>query len=130
MKTCLILLLGSLLFFASAAAANAQAQYTRPPAISPYRNLYNNGSGSPNQNYYNLVRPELDFRASIQQLQQQTRTNQQAISNLEATTGPVVTGHQAGFMTHRTYFQTLGAGGSGAAGAGFATVGGGGGGGT
>src|SRR5438874_9947505 len=112
MKTSVTSLLGLCLLLAGG-TAQAQAPVSKP-AVSPYQNLYRFGS-SPNRNYYDLVRPELDFRSSLQQLQQQNQANQQAISDLQTPAGPVVTGHQAGFMTHRTYFQTVGAGGTGSA---------------
>src|SRR4051794_18518240 len=105
MKTSVTPLLGVVVLLAGAAAAQAQSPITRP-AVSPYQNLYRGGN-TPSRNYYELVKPDLDFRASLQQLQQKNQANQQAISDLQAPAGPVVTGHQAGFMTHRTYFQTV-----------------------
>src|SRR6266849_4481527 len=44
-----------------------------PPGASPYLNLLRSGS-SQAVNYYGLVRPQTDFRNSIQGLQQQVRT--------------------------------------------------------
>jgi len=124
MKTFVTPLLSLCLLLAGEAVAQAQA--INNPTVTPWRNLYNGGS-TPLNNYFNQVRPELDFRASIFQLQRQTAANQQGLSNLAATpAGPLVTGHQAGFMTQNSYFQTLGAGGAGSAGgtgSGFGTVG-------
>lgn len=121
MKTFVTPLLGLCLVLAG--GAGAQAQPLPSSTITPWLNLYRPG-GTPSQNYNNLVRPELDFRGSIQQLQRQSAANQQGIANLAAApAGPLVTGHQAGFMTQNNYFQTLGAGGAGANGSSFGTVG-------
>jgi hypothetical protein len=51
------------------------AQYVKPvtgprPVVSPYLNLFRRGN-SPGFNYFTLVRPELELRQSIGQLQQQ-----------------------------------------------------------
>jgi hypothetical protein len=103
--------LASLGLLAGSAAGPAMAQLpSSKPTVSPYLNLTRRGD-PPAINYYNLVRPEISFRQSIQQLQQQTTTNQQAISTLEAgTTAPALspTGYPAGFQTHLRYFQNLG----------------------
>jgi hypothetical protein len=120
MKTSITPLLGLCLLLAGGAVVQAQAPVSRP-TVSPYQNLYRGGN-SPNRNYYDLVRPELDFRSSLQQLQQQNQATQQSISELQTPAGPLVTGHQAGFMTHQNYFQTHGNGGTGGA-AGFGTAG-------
>jgi hypothetical protein len=100
--------LGLALLLVSGAVANAQGAITQP-TVTPWLNLYRGGN-SVAMNYYNLVRPEFTVRGAIGQLQQQTNTNQQAISDLTVPSGPVVTGHAAGFMTQRAYFQTSGAG--------------------
>jgi hypothetical protein len=110
MKTCLRAAVGLIAFLALSGAAQAQYPGARP-TVTPYLNLFRGGAPQ-GLNYYNLVRPELDFRSSIQQLQLQTGANQQAIADLTTPGALPVTGHQAGFMTHRTYFQTLGGGGA------------------
>jgi hypothetical protein len=108
MKTYLATLAG-LLFLAGTATAQAPNPYARP-TVTPWLNLYRGGA-SPALNYYNLVRPELDARAAIQQLQQQSLANTRAIAEAaEAATEIPPTGHQAGFMTQNRYFQTLGGG--------------------
>jgi hypothetical protein len=81
--------------------------------VSPYLNLLRRDAPVA-LNYYNLVRPEIEFRNSIQQLQTQTTTDQQAIADLTAATTLPATGHAVGFQTHLRYFQTLGAGRGGA----------------
>jgi hypothetical protein len=83
------------------------APYSQP-RVSPYINLLRSGT-SPGINYYGIVRPEIDFRSGIQQLGVQTRTNEQAINNLQTNTGLPTTGHTAGFQTHLSYFQNIGA---------------------
>ena len=102
---CLLALLG-LLAPAGPPQANAQGPAQRP-AVSPFLNLNRRGT-SPALNYYNLVRPEVEFRNSAQQLQQQITNNQQAISGLQAAQGLRATGQRAQFMTHTRFFMTLG----------------------
>src|SRR4051812_45352389 len=66
---------------AGQAAAQGPAQGPPPitrPAVSPYLNLLRTDQPA-GLNYYNLVRPQVEFRSSIGQLQQQTATDQQAI---------------------------------------------------
>lgn len=81
----------------------------RRPALSPYLNLLRGGNSA--VNYYGLVRPQNEFRAANNQLQNsvnrlqseidQTQALQQSgISQLQAT------GHKSGFNTHRAYFFT------------------------
>jgi hypothetical protein len=104
-------------FFLAAALlltpAMASAQYGgfTQPRVSPYLNLLRAGS-PPGVNYYDLVRPQIDNRAAILQLQQQGLANQQAIAGLEANT-PLTTGHPFGFQNHMRYFNNLGSGGAG-----------------
>ncbi len=121
MKTTVGILVGSFLFLAVGSVAHAQYPYQRP-AVSPYQNLFRPGQTGA-MNYYNLVRPDLDFRSSIQQLQLQNQAQQQALNDLQTPAGPLVTGHQAGFMTHRAYFQTVATGAAGGTAGGFGTVG-------
>jgi hypothetical protein len=105
----------ALVLLAGGATANAQnyggiggipfGQTYRPrPAVSPYLNLLRGGA-TLESNYYNLVRPENEFRSSIQQLQLQSTANQDAITNIQSP-GPLVTGHLSSFQTQKSYFQT------------------------
>jgi hypothetical protein len=103
-KTYLALLLGSV-FLVAPGAALAQVPITRP-TVSPYLNLLQGGQ-PPGVNYYGIVRPELDFRSSIQKLQQQNQTNQQALADLQNPTVLPATGHFTGFMTQGPYFQSF-----------------------
>jgi hypothetical protein len=111
-------LLAALSFLAALVSDRASAQYQpRPPslrpAVSPWLNLTREGQ-PPGLNYYNLVRPEVEFRTAIQQLQQQTTAEQQTISALEASSALPATGHAVGFQTQGRYFLNLGKGGPGA----------------
>ncbi len=85
--------------------------YSRP-AVSPYLNLLRGGS-SPALNYSTLVRPDIEYRNSINQLSGQSLANQQAIAGLSQSnnpSGPLTTGAIAGFGTHLTYFGSLSGG--------------------
>jgi hypothetical protein len=74
------------------------------PAFSPYLNLLRQGN-SPALNYFGLVRPELNFRSSINNLQQQANIDQQAIGDLQMSNLPT-TGHSVMFLNTRGYFQS------------------------
>jgi len=75
--------------------------------------MYRGGS-SPINNYLTQVQPQLNNQAMFQQLRGAAQANQQGIADLAANGQvPYATGHQAGFMTHRVYFQNFGAGGTG-----------------
>jgi hypothetical protein len=115
-KTSLRVVFAALVLLAGGATANAQnyggiggipfGQTYRPrPAVSPYLNLLRGGA-TLESNYYNLVRPENEFRSSIQQLQLQATANQEAITSVQSA-GPLVTGHLSSFQTQRSYFQTF-----------------------
>ncbi|HET6575737.1 MAG TPA: hypothetical protein VFG68_19205 [Fimbriiglobus sp.] len=92
----------------------ASAQVSGPvgpvarPTFSPYLNLLRQDNPT-YLNYYGLVRPQLDFRQSLQNLrfdlsayQSQSQTNGQA-------TLPG-TGHRTVFMNTMGYFMTMGGG--------------------
>jgi hypothetical protein len=76
------------------------------PTYSPYLNLLRGGSPL-FSNYYGLVRPELDFRRSLQGVQQQANLNSQDIAALDAL-GIDVTGHKIRFFNTTHYFFNLG----------------------
>jgi hypothetical protein len=82
------------------------------PAYSPYLNLNRQG-GTLNENYQGLVRPQINFQNSIQQLdaQQALGANQQGGPQEGQFLPP--TGHGARFMTQSRYFLTNGAAGVG-----------------
>jgi hypothetical protein len=99
------------------------------PAYSPYLNLLRSG-GTTAQNYFGLVRPELDLRNAAGNLQQQAYQSDQSLNNLaygvNSGYAPLVTGHVATFLNTRNHFLNLRGSGSGG-GAGYAPGGGGGG---
>jgi len=98
-------------------AVQGQPAYAQP-RVSPYLNLLRGGA-TPGMNYYNLVRPEVDFRSSIYQLQQQNVASQAAITALQqGPPGVLTTGHPVGFLTHNAYFLNVGAPGQ----VGFGTI--------
>jgi hypothetical protein len=114
-KCGLVLRLGFLAGLFLIGVRDARAQYPayggRPvpnpysrPVLSPYINLLN--GGNPAVNYYGLVRPELQFASSLQQMGQQVALNQQQISDLQPFT-LATTGHAAVFMNTSHYFQNL-----------------------
>lgn len=81
---------------------------TPRPAFSPYLNLVRPG-GSPTLNYYGLVRPEQQFRQSIQNLQTTVAGNQQALGNLQNDVNGVPgTGHPTQFLNYGGYFLNSG----------------------
>src|SRR5882757_7331407 len=70
------------------------------PAISPYLNLLRNGTSAAN-NYYNLVRPQQEFRGGINTLQNEIQGVTTAVNKLNyQDTAIHETGHSVGFMTH------------------------------
>jgi hypothetical protein len=78
-----------------------QTPITQPP-YSPYLNLLRGGSLT--QNYWGLVQPELQWRGSVQGLEQQVSANTQAISSLQVAQGPPATGHTTRFLSTGGYF--------------------------
>jgi hypothetical protein len=99
---------GSLLLLA---LGDARAQVPRGvpsynfPTYSPYLNLRRQG-GTATQNYFGLVRPELDFRQGLQTLNQQTTANQQSIAEIGNQFLPA-TGHSILFNNTSHYFGNL-----------------------
>ncbi len=84
----------------SALPTKPYSNYSPPPVLSPYMNLFRNDSdfGRVN-NYYSLVKPQLDQRAydqrmqnQIQLLQNQARTQAQELNrlNLQGNTVPTL----------------------------------------
>ena len=97
-----------LLLATAPGAAWAQAPGINPaarPAYSPWLNL-NRPGGSLTQNYYGLIRPQVNATNMIQQLQQQTTALQQQES--KASNELPATGHVTGFLNHTKYFLNRG----------------------
>src|SRR5947208_1318144 len=79
----------------SVGAAEGRAQPPAgPPGYSPYLNLIRPGSAG--VNYYGLVRPQVEVRGDLQQLQRNAARLQAGLSQLSG--GELATGHAAGFM--------------------------------
>jgi hypothetical protein len=106
----------------AAGPAAAQLPYTRPqtspfnrPAISPYINMFRPG-GNIAQNYFGLVRPEIQFNQDVNQLQnRQALLGAQIAAGTESQAVLPPTGHATGFQTQYRYFQTQFRGGAGLA---------------
>ena len=81
-----------------------RGQTLPPPGYSPYLNLLR--PGNPGANYYGLVRPQVEFRANLQQLQRNTTALQTGLSQMAS--GDLATGHTAGFMYFGGYYSGLG----------------------
>src|SRR5262245_52854272 len=78
--------------------------YTRP-AVSPYINLVR-PDASAGVNYYGIVRPELEFRGNIRQLQQrQAELGTELVSQQQPSALPP-TGHPVQFGNEGNYFFT------------------------
>jgi hypothetical protein len=118
-KRLCLLFVGAIALMMSVGVGELHAQPALPgagppqPTYSPYLNLLRPG-GTPAQNYYQLVSPELYARGNLYNLQNQITTNQQSITNLRNEVAELgSTGHTAQFMNYRSYFMTSGGGGRG-----------------
>jgi hypothetical protein len=105
-----------------AGSASAQGIYpganynpANRPAFSPYLNLLRRDTPLVN-NYYGLVRPEINFRNSLQQLDAQQALTSAQQTTLENNLTLPATGHASSFMTQSRYFLNTGAGGGGGGG--------------
>jgi hypothetical protein len=121
------ILTAALLVAAALAGGRAGAQGLSPqlprPAVSPYINLLRRGT-NPAINYYGLVRPIVDQQAYNQQFVDREARLQSELDQQQQTSPLEETARVARFqtagqvlrpMSHRAYFQTLGAGGTAAA---------------
>src|SRR5436309_2486347 len=81
------------------APVQAQVPGYSPP-VSPYVNLRQGGATgiNPGINYYGIVRPQLEFRNSIQQLQQQQSAFDQDLTSRDQSSLLPPTGHHVGFL--------------------------------
>jgi hypothetical protein len=118
MRRPLVLAAAALTALAWLAAGRAAAQYpigrpvgpgvAPPPVYSPYLNLLRRNN-STLQNYYGLVRPELEFRGALWGLEQQVATVGQAVTTpVDPTTGLPLTGHPTQFLNTSHYFLNRG----------------------
>jgi hypothetical protein len=104
LTACLVMLCGTVSLRAQGPLINPSSR----PAFSPWLNLNRQGNG-PTLNYFGLVRPQMNFNNSIQQLQQQTtglQQQQQQQSTAPSELPP--TGHASGFLNHSKYFLNSG----------------------
>ena len=88
-------------------AGRAQAQAPPPPGYSPYLNLARPGNAG--INYYGLVRPQMEVRNDLLQLQRNTTRLQTDLT--QATGADLATGHPAGYMYFGGFYPGLGRGG-------------------
>jgi hypothetical protein len=86
------------------------------PTTSPYLNIIRSGA-SPAINYYGVVRPEVAFSNSLNQLQQQQGALASQQQDLNSYTAVPPTGHAAGYMTESKYFLRINSAGSSVGGA-------------
>jgi hypothetical protein len=113
MKRSFLAALAALLCLCSLTTERAAAQFSNIPSwqnrgivnppYSPYLNLLRRDAPL-FQNYYGLVRPELQFRSAVRGLQAQIGSNRQAITNLEQGTEVPPTGHRTTFLSYGNYF--------------------------
>jgi hypothetical protein len=75
---------------------------TTTPGYSPYLNLLRRDAPT-FQQYYGLVRPEVEFRGAIGTLQRQEVLNQDEINGVAAS-GLPATGHRTAFLNTGGYF--------------------------
>jgi hypothetical protein len=103
------ILAANLTLFVIATTASAQQPGTPPPPYSPYLNLTRPGNLA--NNYYGLVRPEIQFRNSIQGLQTQYGNLRQDIADVNTPQGPGqfrATGHPTLFMNYSHFYSLRG----------------------
>jgi hypothetical protein len=98
--------------YAQTGVARPGAGQMGTPAYSPYLNI-NRGGASPSQNYFGVVRPQLDFQATAQSLQQQIATSGQSAGGLDTAAPLAPTGHTTRFLSTGRYFLSFGGSGGG-----------------
>jgi hypothetical protein len=99
----------ALLVTAGVGPTGAQVGYSpfRRPPVSPWINLIRPGT-DPAVNYYGIIRPEVTYQNSIQQLYQQQTTLATQQQELATGSGLPATGHATGFQTQGKYFLRKG----------------------
>jgi hypothetical protein len=83
------------------------------PTVSPYLNLLR-PDASPAQNYYTLVRPQVDQRNATLQQGSEIDSLRREVKSSSAFRGAArsqmsPTGHHAGFLNHSRFYQSAGA---------------------
>ena len=97
----LLVAMTALVMVTSTAQAQPPSSYPgQTPTVSPYLNL-RRGANDPAINYYGIVRPQVDFRRSLQNLQQELQS-----PNSTGNQGPesLTTGHPVRFQNYSHYF--------------------------
>lgn len=111
MKQLILAAVASMGLIVSSAVCPAQAQALRPGGVgggvSPYLNLLRGGTPTA-VNYYGIVRPQLQYNAAINSLEQQVTANRVAITAAENASVPQ-TGHPITFLNYHRYFLNTGA---------------------
>jgi hypothetical protein len=87
---------------AAQAQPNAPLPYTQP-TVSPYLNLNRRGASSA-VNYFGLVRPQLEFRNALRDLQQHPGNAPVNALQFNDSAGLPTTGHAAVFLNTGGYF--------------------------
>ena len=101
-------LAGGIAFLLFTSFSPAQNPGATRPAYSPYLNLTRPG-GTLVNNYYGLVRPEIEFRGMIGGLQSQYRNLSTEVNNQFAVESQFpTTGHQVSFMNYSHYYNIRG----------------------
>jgi hypothetical protein len=103
------------LAFTMGEQAQAQSPYQRPggvgrnvrPSYSPYLNLLRRDNPT-YRNYYGLVRPEQQFRSSLQNIEQEVSGNRSRINSVAEGGGLPETGHRTSFLNLGGYFLSTG----------------------
>lgn len=104
--------IAGVLLLGPVAAVRAQPPGGAPvgPAFNPYMNLLRRNNPT-YLNYYGLVRPQLEFRQSIQGLRQDLGATQAQTQQLQGEAALPATGHATSFMNSSRYFMTNAGGG-------------------
>jgi hypothetical protein len=95
----------AVIFLATADRAFAQGNYRSfgPPTVSPYINILRGGV-NPAINYYGLVRPQLYFQNTLNQVQQQQLSDESTLAAQGQPGAVPVTGHISYFRNYSHYY--------------------------
>jgi hypothetical protein len=121
MRTTLLFSAVTLIGLSPLAGGQVNAQ-VRNPAVSPWLNLNRTGASAA-INYYDLVRPQVDFRSGIQVLGQESRVQQAEIAGVAGQLAFPATGHRTLFFSHQRYFLNNFGGAAGGTGRGLGGLG-------
>ncbi|HEY7330495.1 MAG TPA: hypothetical protein VH592_22835 [Gemmataceae bacterium] len=109
-RLCFVVALTATAFSGSSVwAQTIGGQNPSGPAVSPYLNLMRVGAPL-GVNYYDLVRPQIQLRSDVANLQQNQAALFRGLSNGGAADSAVTTGHIAMFGNTSHYFPAQGGG--------------------